>query len=202
MNLTKVGRFIKHDPEALQEVNNVLLKYYAPIRDEFFLQAAEPLSYPSIDWLAFTNNVDKWQILDRANLLMSDVDRIFIATNVELEEQEANDDRSLCRFEFYEILVRLAKLKFYEKGACKTIAEAVEKLIVDHVLPHSKLVHGYREWREEYLWTCEVDDLFKANLTNLRAIYDSWRVHGRPYVKFDDILKVFMEEVKLEVTDV
>ena len=84
------------------------------------------MSFPSIDWLDFTNNVAKWKILDRANLKMSDVDRIFIATNVELEDQEANDDRSLCRFEFYEILVRIAKLKFYEKGAATSIASAVE----------------------------------------------------------------------------
>ena len=33
MNLTKVNRFIKNDPVALQDVFNVCLKYYAPIRD-------------------------------------------------------------------------------------------------------------------------------------------------------------------------
>jgi hypothetical protein len=39
---------------------------------------------------------------------MQDIDRIFIATNLEEEEQEGNDDRSLCRFEFFEIIVRMA----------------------------------------------------------------------------------------------
>ncbi len=39
---------------------------------------------------------------------ISTIDRLFIATNVELEEIEENPDRALCRYEFFEILVRLA----------------------------------------------------------------------------------------------
>lgn len=65
---------------------------------------------------------------------MSDIDRIFIATNVELEDQDANDDRSLCRFEFFEILVRIARTKYLESQICKTIPEAVTKLIEDHII--------------------------------------------------------------------
>ena len=59
----------------------------------------------------------------------SDVDRVFIATNVELEDQEENDDRRLCRFEFYEIIVRIARIKFYENGDCHNVADAVTQLI-------------------------------------------------------------------------
>jgi len=43
-----------------------------------------------------------------ANLNMSSIDRHFIATNVELEEIDENPDRALCRYEFLEILVRIA----------------------------------------------------------------------------------------------
>ncbi len=54
-----------------------------------------------------------WQIKDD-NLKVADIDRAFIASNVELEEQKANDDLSLCRFEFFEIIVRMAKMKFFD----------------------------------------------------------------------------------------
>ena len=54
-----------------------------------------------------------WQIKDD-NLKVADIDRAFIATNVELEEQEANDDLALCRFEFFEIIVRMAKTKLFD----------------------------------------------------------------------------------------
>ena len=47
-----------------------------------------------------------------ANLNMSSIDRHFIATNDELEEIDENPDRALCRYEFLEILVRIAAAKF------------------------------------------------------------------------------------------
>lgn len=40
--------------------------------------------------------------------MLSTIDRIFIATNVELEKNDDNPDKALQRFEFYEILVRIA----------------------------------------------------------------------------------------------
>jgi hypothetical protein len=39
---------------------------------------------------------------------MNAIDRLFIATNVELFDMTENADRALCRFEFYEIIVRIA----------------------------------------------------------------------------------------------
>ena len=61
-----------------------MLKYYRPLRDQFFTQISKE-SYPVIDWIDFTNNCQSWLVMD-ANLQMKDIDRIFIATNVELED--------------------------------------------------------------------------------------------------------------------
>jgi len=41
-------------------------------------------------------------------VIIATIDRIFIATNVELEKNEDNPDKALCRYEFYEILIRIA----------------------------------------------------------------------------------------------
>ena len=123
MNLTKCSRFIK-DPDEVIRCNEILLKYYRPLRDQFFTQIAKVESYPFIDWIDFTNSCQVWTLLD-ANLDLKDIDRIFIATNVELEDQEANDDRSLCRFEFYEIIIRMAKRKYFERKIVSTMSEAL-----------------------------------------------------------------------------
>jgi hypothetical protein len=60
---------------------------------------------------------------------MQDIDRIFIATNFEEEEQEGNDDRSLCRFEFFEIIVRMARQKYCENLGVPSMKTAVEELL-------------------------------------------------------------------------
>jgi hypothetical protein len=58
-------------------------------------------------WIDFSNFCEKCHIFDKA-IGISTIDRIFIATNVTLEKQEDNPDKALCRYEFYEILVRIA----------------------------------------------------------------------------------------------
>jgi hypothetical protein len=47
---------------------------------------------------------------------MKDIDKIFIATNFEIVDLDENADRSLCRYEFFEIIVRMAYSKYFEKG--------------------------------------------------------------------------------------
>ena len=98
---------------------------------------------------------------------MSDIDRIFIATNVELEDQEGNDDRSLCRFEFYEIITRMAKQKYFDKKIEKTVAAAFERILVENILPNCNLKMDSIRWRELFLWNLPVDDLLKANMDSL-----------------------------------
>ena len=93
-------------------------------------------SYPVIDWLDFVSCCYSWKIVDKT-LTSQDIDRIFVATNFEMDDLEENDDNSLCRFEFAEIITRLAKTKYFEKGTCSTVAESVNKLITDYIIPNS-----------------------------------------------------------------
>jgi hypothetical protein len=66
-------------------------------------------------------------------LTHSDFERAFHLTNVEEsnenEAQDENPDNLLCRFEFVEILIRVAIMKFYEKRRVDTMFEAVGKSI-------------------------------------------------------------------------
>ena len=66
-----------------------------------------------------------------------DIDRVFIATNFEEEDLEENDDKSLCRFEFSEIIARMAKTKYFEKKAFGTVHESCECLIKNYIVPNS-----------------------------------------------------------------
>jgi hypothetical protein len=49
-----------------------------------------------------------------------------------------NPDRQLIRFQFLEILVRLAIEKFFKSSVCKTFDQAVIKFFEDHALPYFK----------------------------------------------------------------
>lgn len=45
---------------------------------------------------------------------MSMIDTAFVVTNFEEVDLEDNPDRFLCRYEFYEILVRIARDKYVD----------------------------------------------------------------------------------------
>jgi len=72
----------------------------------------------------------------------SAVDRLFIATNVELSNQAENPDKQLVRFEFIELLIRIAAEKYRRTGRTQTHSEALQLLINDNVIPHSH----HSEW--------------------------------------------------------
>ena len=86
--------------------------------------------------MEFSHACDQWKIIDE-NLTTQDMDRTFVATNYEEVDLDDNDDNSLCRYELLEIVVRMAKIKFHEKGICASISEATEKLLVEHIIPNS-----------------------------------------------------------------
>lgn len=96
-----------------------------------------------------------------------DVDRTFIAVNFEEVDLDNNDDKSLCRYEFLEIIARLAKIKYFEKGICHSVAASTEKMIQDSILPNTTEKMPWQEFRDNELWTLEVDDLFKANKSGM-----------------------------------
>ena len=57
------------------------------------------------------------------------LDTYFKATNFEEEDQDNNDDFALNRFEFLEILVRIARGKYVETGVETQVSVALMKLL-------------------------------------------------------------------------
>ena len=58
------------------------------------------------------------------------IDTYFKATNYELtDEHNQNDDDALCRYEFLEILIRIARGKYIDTGIEKNIAHAFSILL-------------------------------------------------------------------------
>ena len=119
---TKIQRFIR-DSLEYRRVCDVLFEYTEVIKDMFNYGIAIS-SFPSISWIDFCNSCTEWKIPDQKTCTMQTIDRVFIATNVELVEQEDNPDRDLCRFEFYEIIVRMAGAKYKDSGAANSWDQA------------------------------------------------------------------------------
>ena len=85
-------------------------KYFAKLK-VVYTNLISRDDYPSIGWLQFTAFCKEADVFDE-KCKMADVDRCFVVTNYEEEDIPENPDRALNRYEFLEILVRIADIKY------------------------------------------------------------------------------------------
>lgn len=84
-----------------------LLKYYLVIKN-IFLYIASSSQWPCIGLNDFTIFVHRTDLMDK-HLNLATVDRTFITTNFSLNPYKNSAERELNRYEFVEIIVRLAE---------------------------------------------------------------------------------------------
>ena len=69
-----------------------------------------------------------------------------------------------------EILVRIAEQKFKRTKIVETLSDAFEKLLCEHCFRYCKFP-AWQDWREEILWSQDVDDVIKSNLENINEVH-------------------------------
>ncbi len=101
------------------------------------------------------------------NLDLPAVDRDFIAAQYVEEKVEGavNPLNALCRYQFLEILVRVAKTKFEIKGQAFSHSACLEKLLSECILKNDKsepwskyLLYGYKNIIKSILISQNKDD--------------------------------------------
>lgn len=148
-----------------------LIREYWLILNEIFLSTAAKGNFPTLSPFDF-NHFARLANLPDKKLTMAVIDMYFVATNVEIgEEQEGNDDRSLCRFEFWEMLIRIAKGKFLETKKETNIVSAFERILKEHVLPTFDHCLPGQRFRDDFLWTLRVNDVLERNEIAIARLY-------------------------------
>ena len=90
------------------------------------------------------------------------LDTIFVSTNFEADKKaetsKANCDLALCRFEWLEAIMRVAKAKFCDPKVSPDIRAAVDKLWIGHITPRlpPEAILDRDDFRRERLYTREV----------------------------------------------
>ncbi len=75
-------------------------------------------------------------------------------------EDEVNPDKNLIRYEFMEVLVRLAKEKYLKNHLCHDIGEATAMLFEDSK-EFFEQIPNEQHWRDEHLWNEKCDTILK-----------------------------------------
>ena len=111
-------------------------KYFQVLKNIFTdLISKEVDDYPNVGFLSFGDFANKCKFLD-GHCRQSDIDRLFIAVNFEEVHTDENPDKLLIRYEFLELIVRVANEKFVKPKKIRKVPDAIEKLITDNILPN------------------------------------------------------------------
>lgn len=137
----KIRKICRNDSDAYNDVCDVVKDSYEDLKEIFQIAAIQYGNPPDFDMRSFRNFCKDAGILDR-QLTGSVLDTYFKAANFEEIDQDNNDDNAIIRFEFLEILVRIARGKYISFGKEKRLDYSMMKLIQQHIMPmSSKLWH-------------------------------------------------------------
>ena len=124
------------------EVENTCAKYYPLIREVYKFHAgmgtnAAVFSVPLNQYSMLLNEVN---LIDPATFSTADADRMFIAVNAGINKP-LNPQHALVRYQFLEILIKIAIEKYFKNNIVKSEIEALEKLFYDHLAKHYSKVN-------------------------------------------------------------
>mmetsp|Transcript_2925 Transcript_2925/g.4516 ORF Transcript_2925/g.4516 Transcript_2925/m.4516 type:complete len:123 (+) Transcript_2925:8-376(+) len=120
--------------------------------DHFFYMTGHS-NYPQVSWMDFSAFCQQLHLIDETTLTLNDIDLLYISTTSSKAPEKPQGMNNLCRYEFFEIFVRAAKVKYLERGRASTIDEAVKMLINNHFKGNYKYKpQGGKTFREEVIW--------------------------------------------------
>eukprot|EP00347_Sterkiella_histriomuscorum_P008584 403344534 len=193
----KVNKFVK-DSKDLEEIEETFRENIRPLKN-IYLTMISLSNYPNLTWLDFVNFIKQCNIIDERTQIAT-IDRMFIAANVEVTDIEENPDRALCRYELWEILVRIAGQKFKETNLAQTFNESLEKLLENNILKYS-LALPWQEFRDEELWVKDVNLVFDANMDALQKLYKKHFQPKQSWMSLQDAVTLMSsKEVGVELS--
>lgn len=147
----------------------------------------------------FTAFGKKTKIIDEKNVLLANMDLLLVATNVSTHSYKNNAERDLQRYEFYEIIVRIANFRYKEKNIVKTTSQAIEKLLSTYIYPNARSVEP-ELFRKKQCYNVGTNEIMQNNDVVLRKIYDSHTNSKKKYITLEEC-STYLRKVDLDVSE-
>jgi hypothetical protein len=111
---------------------------------------------PSIGTNVFGDILNNFEndLIDYKSLKLSDIDLEFISTKAGGGKYMYLPERQIVRFQFLEILVKIAVVKYFRSKIIKNLSQAITKCFDTHFFKFMRSLDS-RTWRVNTLWSEE-----------------------------------------------
>ena len=182
-----------------KKIKDTLWKHYARLLNIYKFELGTASTYPTISMNDFTSFGNRTKIIDGKNLLLANLDLLLVATNVSTHSYKNNAERDLQRYEFYEIIVRIANFRYKEKNIVKTTSQAIEKVLSTFIYPHARSVEP-EFFRKKHCYNVGTNEIMQQNESVLRKIYDAHTNSKKKYITLEEC-SAYLRKVDVDVSE-
>lgn len=160
----KLQKAFRKDFAALKEV---LQKNYHIINATFLFYAGQSYAYPALAIEDFSSFAEECGLLDEGMLSEVSLMKCFTETYASTNGPKRNNEKSLYRFEFLEILVRIAAALMKDSQAAKdgkltSLASTLTSLLNEVIFKHAQRVNRYK-FRKMLINDIHVTEILNKN---------------------------------------
>ena len=212
--LTKIPKLVK-DKEELERVKELLKGEYPRLKNMWLAMTCDS-SYPNFSFNDYAVWCQSCKFLPKEGVSLADLDTAQISAGVKTEKSKKIEGAKseLMRFEFLELIVRLAMLlykselqetppsvpvrakdgkskKEQPKRAPKriTLTTAITRLFKEHINPAGFEIADTDEFRDNHLYTFKVNQFFDRNAPVLERLINEYHyTGGKKALKPEDAL--------------
>ena len=208
----KITKLIKNDEDvSIKKPNFIANEFLFLQRDatlkylkenyvfllECYLELQYNSVYPFVNKIEMANFAEKSKLIDE-KLNMSNCDLLFVSSH-DQKKGGIKQKMGLIRCEFMEYIVRLAAFKYIASGTVKTYLEAVQLVLDRYIKPNFKPM-SWQLFRDEELWTLEVNDVFETNLEGIMKLHNNYYTPTQRYMSDKDATNLLTKDGKLDLT--
>jgi len=179
--------------EELEELHQTLVGRALVLQAAYsYYCAAKDQAYDGyvMSLLAYDELIEEMDYIDESHgwCKKRDIDLVFVSANVEdkdsssdnKEKNQVNADKALMRFEFLQVLARLAINKYVKSGEVPDVSDAIEHLIHTNLLGMlpDDAKHDEDVFRRARLYKIPVADMLRKYQKPLRVLFDFYARSG------------------------
>lgn len=99
------------------------------------------------------------------------------------------------RYEFIELIVRIADFRFKQTKQTKTIADGIVRVLEEMIYPHAKQMDG-EHFRRYHCYAVKVNEILKKNESQIKKVYASFTHSKKKWITKDECAS-FLRKVGL-----
>ena len=173
--------------------------HYARITNIFYFYSGCSSTYPMLSMNDFTSFAKLTGILDHDVISLAALDLALVATCMSSHEYVNSARLDMTRYEFLEMIVRVANEMFRETKVVKTTSQAIEKLLESLVYPNARYTDG-AVFRNNHCYDHRVNKLLQLNQMQIQKVFDSFTHAKKKHITLAEC-QTYVRRVGLNINE-